>query len=202
MPKVSEEHKSRRREQILEGARRVFARDGYEGATVARLEEEIGLSRGAIFNYFPNKQAIFIELAAETSERLTGIWLERGFRTLLDELVKEDPDWLAVQLEAVRRLRTDEDFRNHVLEREQARLPELPERLERLRAQGVRDDVPIDTVAIFLSVVANGLALRMTMGDRMPDLDAFAELVEHGVGAKPGKRPTSRRSVRATPRRS
>jgi AcrR family transcriptional regulator len=191
MPKVTEEHKTRRREQILEGARRVFAREGYEGATVALLEEETGLSRGAIFNYFPNKEAIFIELSAETSERLTGIWLERGFRTLLDELVKEDADWLAVQLEAVRRLRTDETFRNHVLEREQARMPGLPERLEQLRTQGVRDDVPIDDIAIFLSVVANGLALRLTMGDRVPDLDTFAELVERGVG-----------SVRAKTRRS
>jgi AcrR family transcriptional regulator len=191
MPKVTEEHKTRRREQILEGARRVFAREGYEGATVALLEEEIGLSRGAIFNYFANKEAIFIELSAETSERLTGIWLERGFRTLLDELVKEDADWLAVQLEAVRRLRTDEDFRNHVLEREQARMPGLPERLEQLRAQGVRDDVPIDDIAIFLSVVANGLALRLTMGDRVPDLDTFAKLVERGVG-----------TVRAKTRRS
>jgi len=52
MPKISEERKTERREQILEGARRCFAEHGYEGATVVRLEREIGLSRGAIFNYF------------------------------------------------------------------------------------------------------------------------------------------------------
>jgi AcrR family transcriptional regulator len=202
VPKVSEEHKSRRREQILDGARRAFARHGYEGATVARLEEEIGLSRGAIFNYFAGKEAIFIELAASSSEHLTNVWLEHGFRALLDELVQEDPEWLAVQLEVVRRLRTDEEFRKQVEAREQARLPELPARLERLREQGVRDDLPVEAVAIFLSIVANGLALRLTMGDRMPDLDAFAELVEHGVSARPGKRTAPRRSVRATPRRS
>ena len=69
MPKVSAEHKERRREQILDGARRCFARHGYEGATVARLEQEIGLSRGAIFNYFPSKDALFIELAIEMSKR-------------------------------------------------------------------------------------------------------------------------------------
>jgi TetR/AcrR family transcriptional regulator, transcriptional repressor of aconitase len=43
MPKVSEEHLQARREEILDGARRTFARHGYEGATVALLEEEIGL---------------------------------------------------------------------------------------------------------------------------------------------------------------
>jgi len=43
-------------------------------------------------NYFPGKDAIFVELAVASSERLTNVLLERGFRVLLDELVKEDPD--------------------------------------------------------------------------------------------------------------
>src|SRR4051794_33793932 len=65
MPKVSEAHLQSRRDQILAGARRAFARYGYEGATVARLEEETGLSRGAIFNYYRDKWALFLALAAE-----------------------------------------------------------------------------------------------------------------------------------------
>ena len=85
MPKVTEKHKERRRAQILEGAQRAFARHGYEGTTVTILEEVTGLSRGAIFNYFPNKQAIFLELAIESNKRLTEIWLEQGFR--------ESPEW-------------------------------------------------------------------------------------------------------------
>lgn len=43
-------------EEILEAARRCFARHGYEGATVRPLEQESGLSRGAIFNYFASKE--------------------------------------------------------------------------------------------------------------------------------------------------
>ena len=84
MPKVTEEHKEARREQILAGAQRAFARYGYEGATVARLEEETGLSRGAIFNYFGNKQALFIELVRRSSDRFVEIWLEQGYRALLE----------------------------------------------------------------------------------------------------------------------
>src|SRR5215211_1307211 len=100
MPKVSEEHKEQRRAAILEGARTCFARHGYEGATVARLEQETGLSRGAIFNYFENKEALFVALAVESSERLGRIWLEQGFRALLEAVAQEDPEWLSVQLEA------------------------------------------------------------------------------------------------------
>ena len=52
MPKVSQQYLDTRKQAILDGARRAFSRWGYEGATVARLEEEIGVSRGAILNYF------------------------------------------------------------------------------------------------------------------------------------------------------
>ena len=181
MPKVTEEHKRRRREQILEGARRCFARHGYAGATVARLEEETGLSRGAIFNYFPNKEAIFLAIAQASSDRLAEIWLEQGFRSLLDALVLEDPHWLSVQLEAVRRFRTDPNFQRMVAEHDEETAPARRERLRRLSEQGVRDDVALESIGAFLSAVANGLALRVTVGDPLPDLDEIAELVEHGV---------------------
>src|SRR5215217_9622321 len=181
MPKVTQEHKEARREQILVGAQRAFARHGYEGATVARLEQETGLSRGAIFNYFENKEALFVALAVESSERLGRIWLEQGFRALLEAVAQEDPEWLSVQLEGVRRVRTDAEFRRLVDQHDAASRAGLPERLERLRAQGVRADMPIEPVAQFLSIVANGLAMRVTVGDPTPDLDALTELVETGV---------------------
>jgi AcrR family transcriptional regulator len=183
VPKVSEEHKERRREQILEGARRCFARHGYEGATVARLEDEIGLSRGAIFNYFPSKDALFIELALEMSKRLTDVWLHDGFRAVLDAIVREDPDWLAVQLEATRRIRTDAEFRELIDRREDEFKDERAERLNQVRPK-VRGDVPLEDAAVFLSFVANGLALRHTMGDPLPDLDVIAQLVDEGVAPR------------------
>lgn len=184
MPKVSDAHKERRRAQILEGAQRAFARHGYEGTTVAILEEVTGLSRGAIFNYFPNKQAIFLELAIESNKRLTEIWLDQGFRALLEEIAHEDPDWLGVQLEAARRIHTDPTFQELVATAEAELREHRQDRLDRLEAQGVRDDLPLEATAVFLSLVANGLALRRTMGDPMPDLDALAELVEQGVAPR------------------
>ena len=69
MPKLSDTEKEVRRRRVLEGARRCFARYGYDGATVVRLEREIGLSRGAIFNWFPSKQDLFLALAASVSPR-------------------------------------------------------------------------------------------------------------------------------------
>ena len=192
MPKVSTEHKERRRAQILEGAQRAFARYGFEGATVARLEQETGLSRGAIFSYFENKDALFVAVVAQSSQRLIEIWLERGYRALLEALAHEDPDWLSVQLEATRRLRTDESFRRRIAELEREVAAQREERFERLRPS-VRDDLPIATVAQFLSVIANGLALVRVQGDPIPDLDLLNELVDTGVGPR-GATGNGRRS--------
>jgi TetR/AcrR family transcriptional regulator, transcriptional repressor of aconitase len=183
MPKVSEEHKTRRREEILEAAQRVFARHGFEGATVARLEQETGLSRGAIFSYFENKDDLFIAVVARSSGRLTELWLDQGFRALLEEIAHEDPDWLAVQLEAARRVRTDPRVREMVARLEERAAETRPERLERLRPS-VRGDLPIFDVALFLSLVANGLAFLRVSGDPLPDLDVVAQLVESGVAPR------------------
>lgn len=180
MPKVTEEHKERRRAEILEAAQRVFARHGFEGATVARLEEETGLSRGAIFSYFESKDDLFVAVVSQSSDRLVEIWLERGFRALLEAIAHEDPDWLAVQAEASRRVRTDAAFRGRVARLERDAAARREERFARLRP-ALRDDLPIESVVGFLNLVANGLAFARVTGDRLPDLDVLAELVESGA---------------------
>jgi len=183
VPKISEERREARRTEILEAAQRCFAEHGYEGATVVRLEEATGLSRGAIFNYFPNKQALFVALTAASSDRFVEIWLERGFRALLEEIAHADPDWIAVQIEAARRIRTDPVFREQVelLVERNRRLRE--ERYARLRPQ-VRDDIPLATIAAFFSFLANGFAFERIAGATIPDLDQLMQLIETGVGPR------------------
>src|SRR5919201_5817228 len=110
MPKVSEEHVQARRAQILEGARRTFAREGYEGATVARLEEEIGLSRGAIFNYFPDKWSLFLALAAEDQHVFIDLLVDEGIDAVVRRIAAENPDWLAVYFELARHMRTNPEL--------------------------------------------------------------------------------------------
>src|SRR5436190_17121657 len=110
MPKVSPEHLEARRKEILDGARRAFAEHGYEGATVARLEEATGLSRGAIFHYFENKNDLFVELAFDMNTRFGDLLLESGIDAAFRALTAENPEWLAVLIETESRMRHDEDF--------------------------------------------------------------------------------------------
>jgi AcrR family transcriptional regulator len=132
---------------------------------VNRLEAEIGLSRGAIFNYFPSKWDIFLALAERDNARGAEIWLEHGFAALVEHLVEQEPEWLGVYLEHARRLRTDPRLR----ERWENRNPDLERRLkariEELQASGeFRKDLTADQIGNFLGVVLDGVAVRASFG--------------------------------------
>jgi AcrR family transcriptional regulator len=183
MPKISEERKAERREQILARARRCFAENGYEGATVSRLEQATGLSRGAIFNYFPSKEDLFLELAWRDNERLIRLWLERGWEAALRAVVEEDPDWLGVYLEMTRKVRTDPVFaRKHAERTEQELAPLLVEQVREEQELGLlRNDYPPERVAGFVSLVANGVVLQMAFGEPIRDMDALVGFVRAAV---------------------
>jgi TetR/AcrR family transcriptional regulator, transcriptional repressor of aconitase len=182
VPKVSAEHAQARREQILDGARRAFARHGYDGATVARLEEETGLSRGAIFNYFPDKWALFFELAARDQHELTSLLMEQGLDATIRHLAEESPDWMAVYFEVLRLLRGDPALMKEFQKRGgEGREAEIKAWLEGNIASGTfRDDVTLQDIVLFVNVVANGVALARSL-DLPIDAEALIKLVRGGI---------------------
>jgi AcrR family transcriptional regulator len=50
---------SDRRDQILTAAAGVFGRHGYRHATMELIAEAAGISRPAVYQYFPNKEQVF-----------------------------------------------------------------------------------------------------------------------------------------------
>src|SRR5260370_42132776 len=51
--------------RILQAARKVFAQHGYHGATIGEIAEEAGLSNGAVYYNFANKEDLFLALLDE-----------------------------------------------------------------------------------------------------------------------------------------
>jgi AcrR family transcriptional regulator len=79
------------RRAILDAARELFVREGYQNVSIRKIAERIEYSPAAIYGYFPSKDDIFFALA------------EEGFRLLcssrpLGQVSSEPPD----SLEAVR----------------------------------------------------------------------------------------------------
>jgi TetR/AcrR family transcriptional regulator, transcriptional repressor of aconitase len=193
MPKISDERRAERLEQILEGARRCFAENGYEGATVAKLEREIGLSRGAIFNYFPSKEDLFVELAVRDSARMSEIWREQGLGAIVREVVELDPAWLSVYLELFRRVRNDDDFRERIESRQKEVAPANRARIEEAQRNGeFRDDLGPREIGIFVNLVVNGLALMRAGGEELPSTDLVLSLLRDAIGPDRARTPARR----------
>jgi AcrR family transcriptional regulator len=186
VPKVTEEQLAARRAEILTAARRAFARHGYEGATVKVLEAETGLSRGAIFHHFKDKEALFLALAEDDATRTAAVVAEAGLVQVMRDLRDKDAGWLGVQLEVRRRLRTDPAFAARWAERQAAITQATAERLERQRAAGVvRDDVAVPLLVDFLRLVFDGLVSGIAAGMRLDHLDGVLDLVEDAVRRPP-----------------
>lgn len=174
-----------RRRQILDGARACFADHGYEGATVRRLEQATGLSRGAIFHHFGDKDTLFLALAEQDARRMADVVADQGLVQVMRDLIADpaaERSWLGTRLEVSRRLRTDPEFR----ERWSAHSAELTratrERLDRqARAGLLRDDVPVPVLARYLELVLEGLISHLAMGLPADDLGPVLDVVEASV---------------------
>jgi AcrR family transcriptional regulator len=187
MPKISEERKAERRDQILDGAQRAFARYGFEGATVKRLEDEVGLSRGAIFNYFESKDGLFVELCRRDSERTSALFVEGGVAAVLQAILDIDPAWYGVYLELTRRVRTDERFREQLEARVEDIRPVNRARIEQAQRDGeFRDDLEPQEIGAFLNLVLGGLAVQRVEGEDALSSELIMRLLDDAIGGPSG----------------
>lgn len=62
-------HRGRKFDQVLEGAREIFLRDGFDGASVDDIAKEAGVSKATLYSYFPDKRLMFLEVARTECQR-------------------------------------------------------------------------------------------------------------------------------------
>jgi AcrR family transcriptional regulator len=180
------------RAQLLDAAERVFARHGYQGATIDAIAAEAGYSHGAIYSNFNGKEDLFLVLVEERVDAR----LARVYQAADAELSRG-----ATPLEAARRfvamLQQEQhayllmvDFWNQAV-REPKAAARFAERHARLRAligrivEGIARDtgaeltLPRDQAATALIALVNGLTIeRLADPAAAPD-----ELFAHAIAA-------------------
>lgn len=109
------------RSKLLASARAVVAREGYENASVDRIAEEAGFSKGAFYSNFESKEEIILELLETHSlqdvTEIAGLLREvRDPLQMIDVISNwslnrsADPTWGMLALELFRRARRDQTF--------------------------------------------------------------------------------------------
>ena len=61
--------RGRKFDQVLSGAREIFLRDGFEGASVDDIARAAGVSKATLYSYFPDKRLLFLEVAKAECRR-------------------------------------------------------------------------------------------------------------------------------------
>ncbi len=91
--------KGRKFDQVLEGAREIFLRDGFEGASVDEIARQSGVSKATLYSYFPDKRLLFIEVATaqcrhQADEALLSIDQKQPPRVVLGQAGRKFLDFI------------------------------------------------------------------------------------------------------------
>lgn len=71
---------------ILESGKREFLQYGYEKASMRRIAREADVTTGAIYGYFPGKEALFEKLTGEAADELLNM-----YRKVHEEFARMEP---------------------------------------------------------------------------------------------------------------
>jgi AcrR family transcriptional regulator len=106
------------RERLLDAAARVFELQGYEGATVAQIAREAGVSSGAIYAHYSTKAELLVDALRAHRERATAALFPPGRPSNVADLLvalgvrlgSRDPEATALLAEALLASRRDAEL--------------------------------------------------------------------------------------------
>jgi AcrR family transcriptional regulator len=70
VPRVSEQHLTARRQQILDAAQACFLRNGFHQTSMQDVIREANLSVGAVYRYFPSKTDLITAIAEQVIDEI------------------------------------------------------------------------------------------------------------------------------------
>lgn len=188
-----EQKRAANRQRLLDAALRVFSERGYHGATIEDIAEESGLSNGAVYYNFRNKEELFLALFdARIEARIAAV--EETFGS---PPATEGEDEGQVRAAAMRGVRDIDDPREWAMFFEfvahAGRTPafrrEFRKRSRRMRAAfaGVVErrfselgaDVPIppEQIAVAITALTHGLAVQRVTDPRAVPDELLGQLV-------------------------
>ncbi|MGC9369443.1 MAG: TetR/AcrR family transcriptional regulator [Paracoccaceae bacterium] len=165
--------KGRKFGQVLEGARAVFLRDGFEGASVDDIARAAGVSKATLYSYFADKRLLFMEVVKEECRQQS--------QDAMDEIDRAAPVEAVLEAAARHMLRfLLSDFSQRVFRicvAESERFPELGREFYNSGPAHVRAELS----AFLGEAVTRG---ELAIDDLQLAADQFAELCKADLHAR------------------
>jgi AcrR family transcriptional regulator len=205
------------RQRLLRAAAKVFARHGFDGASLDQVAEEAGYTKGAVYSNFASKDELFtalIEAHCQDSLEQTRRMLEspgtadERLQRIGDRLVDQivgDRDWTRLFMEFWTQSLRDPKLRRRFLAAWGATRAGFTHLIEqRARESGTSLALPADQLASVAMALTNGLALQMLLDPRLirpATFGAALSLLVSGT-AEPLEAHTPARRSRGNSRRA
>ena len=184
-----EEKKAQTRERLIEAAARVFAEKGFATTSLDEVAEAAGLTKGAVYSNFENKEDLIQAVLQASQDRMSGIGdiaiesptmeeQQAVAARLFSERVAQERDAFVLFLDfavyALRNPAVYEDFLAH----HRADLRQVAQMIEEhTPAEGPRFKTDVDRAALIFQVVVHGIALEKLIDpEGIPD-DLFDRLM-------------------------
>jgi AcrR family transcriptional regulator len=180
-----EEKKAQTRERLIEAAARVFAEKGFAETSLDEVADAAGLTKGAVYSNFENKEALLRAVLQAQQDRMHSIGEAAGSGTreeqaaiaarLFGETVAAERDvyllWLEFVAYALRHPEMYPDF----LARHRAAREDVARMIKEHGGNDAWSDP--DEKALIFDVIGSGLALEKLIDpEGVPD-DLFARLL-------------------------
>jgi AcrR family transcriptional regulator len=183
-----------KKQKLMASGVKEFAAHGYENASINRILEDAGFSKGAFYYYFDDKADLAVTVLVATAEpfaHLTGFREPHDIEEFWSELRRVSLLQLKhleanrVEYECMARLSNhmskDAEFAAKVLPRFKPARNEMLELFTRGAALGaVRRDLPPSTLFAQIQATKSALYASIFPGDRVPtdaELESFTELI-------------------------
>ena len=169
---VSDEEKGRRRGEILRAAKRVFAKKGFHGTTIADIAKAAKLSYGSVYWYFDSKDTLFHAVMDSEEEALRAhVWphvrLDSGddARTVMRRAVQATFEYFESDKASAKVLFRDsyamgDQFEKHLFGIYERFVDDIESMIEEAQKRKLVVQVPPRIIAFSVAALIGQLALR------------------------------------------
>jgi AcrR family transcriptional regulator len=197
------EKQARTRGELLATAAKVFARRGYDGASVEEIAEQAGYSHGAVYSNFDGKADLFLavfedymagraqELAATQADLGADAPLEARARALADQWMERfarDRESFVLHMEFIAHAGRDPELAGRFGSRSAAMRDAVSRYIAGYEEEsGATLSMSPDDLALILRALGIGLAVEALVSPDAVRPDLYGDFVEQLVGFQRGR---------------
>jgi AcrR family transcriptional regulator len=197
------------RDALIDAASEVFARRGYEGASLDEIAETAGFTRGAIYKNFSDKEDLFVAVSERLNERtlqeFAGIHDDPEVILKPEHISEVAAKWREIQTGDAQFFMLGLEFNLYLLRNPEARARVIPRRRENARrvaeymkqeadAAGYELPIPIEDLANIFLITSDGFTAAALAEPELARLyEPFLDLMIRGMASYLPPQPAGER---------